>query len=135
MRSTFSDAASILVAALLVVGCGGDGSEPSAPAPVVKETGRGDTPAAAIQGMLALAEAGNWETYVSTYYGEKHKMTDLDAQIPQVAARLVKAGPKLIEMLEGCVGQAPALSEDGSTATYANGFKLHRDNGKWGFHL
>ena len=94
-----------------------------------------DTPAAAIQGMLALAKADKWTAYVATYYGEQHKMDRPDEQIAKVAARLEKAGPQLIEMLTGCVGQMPALSEDGTVATWPNQFMLHKTAGQWGFHL
>ena len=85
--------------------------------------------------MLALAEAGRWEEYVSTYYGEKHKMDNPEEQIQEVAARMEKSAPDLIEVIKGCVGQEPALSEDGNVATFPNSYELYKDNGFWGFHL
>jgi hypothetical protein len=93
------------------------------------------TPADAIKGMLALAEAGKWEEYVRRYYGEKHKMDKPDEQIQEVASRIEKLGPKLIEVLKGCVGQEPALSDDGNVATFPNSYKLYKNKGSWGFHL
>lgn len=114
---------------LLCVACGGEsggGSDASS---------TGGSPAAAIDGMLALAKDGKWAEYVSTYYGEKHKMTKPAEQTQQIAKRLEGVAPKLIETLEACVGQEPTLSEDGTKATYPNGFVLHKDGDSWGFHL
>lgn len=93
------------------------------------------SPETALKGMLAYAEAGEWEAYVSTYYGESHKMTQPKKQTQDLAARLERVGPKLIETLRGCLGQEPKLSDDGNTATYPNAFTLYRDDGAWGFHL
>jgi hypothetical protein len=93
------------------------------------------TPADAIRGMLALAQAGKWEEYVSNYYGEQHKMDKPDEQIPIVAARIEKMGPKLIDVLKGCLGQHPMLCEDGDVATFPNSYKLYKGDGSWGFHL
>lgn len=127
----------LLPMGLVVSGCGCDeGSQGGAAAgAATEEAGTSASPEAAIKGMLAYAEAGDWGAYVSTYYGEAHKMTQPEEQTKDLAARLEKVGPKLIETLKGCLGQEPKLSEDGNTATYPNAFRLYRDDGKWGFHL
>ena len=116
----------LLAACSLTSGCGGEGTESGA-AP--------KGPEAAIESMLALAEAGDWKGYVEQFYGEKQKMTKPQEQTAQIAERLEKHGPKLIEMLKGCVGKQFVLSEDGTVATWPNGLRLHKDGGAWGFHL
>ena len=148
----------IVFAASLACGCSGDTSAPAPPdsgspegvsaesaSPEIgSATAKSDaedsaakagTPADAIRGMLALAAAGKWEEYVREYYGEKYKMDKPDEQIPIVAASIEKVGPKLIEVLKGCVGQEPTLSDDGNVATFPNSYKLYKRDGSWGFHL
>ena len=116
----------LLAVCALTFGCGGEAPEEGAAA---------DTPAAAIQSMLALAEAGDWQGYVTQHYGEQHKLTKPAEQIAQLAGRIQKDGPKLIEMLKGCADKEPVLSADGKVATWPNGFRLHKDGDTWGFHL
>jgi len=127
----------LLLAGLLAGGCGDGKTSSTSQPPAADGPGAhgSDTPSAAVSGMLALAEAGNWEAYVTTYYGEQGKMTKPAEQIPQIAKRVRKIGPQLIEMLRACVDQKPRLNAHGTVATYPNGMKLYRDHGTWGFHL
>ncbi len=85
--------------------------------------------------MLSLAEAGEWKSFVSAHYGEQHKMDKPAEQMPKLVARLEKNGATLISRLKECVGKEPKLSADGTVATWPSGFKLHKKDGKWGFHL
>jgi len=127
----------LLLTGLLASACGGEQGPPDTQPVANKDAGggRAGTPSAAIRGMLALAEAGKWDEYVSTYYGERQKMTKPDEQIPQVAARMKKIGPQLIQMLGECVDKEPRLNAHGTVATYPNQMKLYLDHGAWGFHL
>ncbi len=123
----------LLMAVLLLVGCGHEarstgGSTPPEPPPTA-------SPEGAVKGMLALAEAGKWEEYVTTYYGEQHKMDKPETQVPELAAGLETVGAKLIETLRACAAENPKMAEDGTRAVYSNKFTLHRRDGKWGFHL
>ena len=120
-----------LLAAVLC-GCG---TESTTPAPSGPGTGIAHTPAEAITGMLALAEAGQWEHYVERYYGEQKKMTEPAKQIKQVAKKLEALSAQIIGKLKGCIGIEPTLSEEGTKATYPNGLMLYKGDGIWGFHL
>ena len=122
----------LVALALLAVACGD-----SSPGDTAADDSAtvADSPAEAIKGMLALAKAGNWSEYVATYYGERHKMDKPAEQVPLVAAKLKGVGSKLIQTLEACQDQEPTISADGNKATFPNGFTLHRDAGRWGFHL
>jgi hypothetical protein len=120
----------LLLAVLLVAGCSGEA--PEAGTPDASPTG---SPQAAVKAMLALAEAGRWEEYVTTYYGELHKMDEPETQIPQLAAGLETVGATVVETLRACVAETPIISEDCTQAVYTNKFTLHERDGKWGFHL
>lgn len=118
-----------LIATLFITGCGDKVSDRS------ESNHAADSPAAAMEGMVALAEAGEWEAYVTTYYGEQHKMDKPETQVPKIAAKLKKAGSTLLLALKDCIGKTPTLSEDGTRAEYPNGFPLYKRDGRWGFHL
>ncbi len=151
MNKTTALMASVLTISLMGFGCGG-GGDAAAPTGGYHAKGsdpkdehakgehpkdsaaKADTPTAAIKGMLALAEAGKWEAYVTSYYGEQHKLTKPEEQIKVIAARVEKVGPKLIEVLKACLDQEPKLSDDGNVAEFPK-YKLHKDDGKWGFHM
>lgn len=131
----FFQFALILSAAFVLHACGGEASDEGASDTGASGDATAASPADAIRGMLALAEAGKWEEYVSSYYGEQHKMDDPAAQIPNIAARLEGMSAKVIEALRACVGETPKMADDGTSAVYANKFTLHKRDGKWGFHL
>ena len=126
----------VLLAALLG-SCGGEAPDEGGPATPAAKTAATPTatPEGTIKGMLALAEAGKWKEYVLTYYGERHKMDKPETQVAELAAAMETVGEQLLETLRACAKEAPTLSDDGTRATFSNGFKLHKRDGKWGFHL
>jgi hypothetical protein len=90
--------------------------------------------------MLALAEAGDWATYVDDFYGETHKFRD-DGDRRQLIERYEnKWGELVVGLLRQVVTMEPQVNDDGSQAhfDFGNGqrFTLYREvGGRWKFHL
>jgi len=123
---------------ILLVGCGGEKSDVEIA--LEESAANVGTPEVALNGMLEFAEAGDWENYVDTYYGEKDKFRS-DADRDQVVARFRdKWGSAVVEQL-GAIKNVPAeIIDDGNRASFAtpdgNAFYLYKDgDGNWTFHL
>jgi hypothetical protein len=123
---------SLAAAALCLVGC-----EPEAPeAP--------ETPAQAIQSIIRLFEARDFDSLVRTRYAEISKAENeeqIQALVDRFETRFRDAAAleEAISTYRATLEGAPTLSEDGTVATFqlSRGFvKLSRmPDGKWGFHL
>lgn len=114
---------------IALLGCSGS-AEPKGEASDAAET---------VIAMLEVAEAGNWETYVDTYYGEQDKFRDASDREKLVERFRTQWGPQTIEGLKKAKNVTPTLSEDGQRAIFTldeGQFILHLDSdGNWTFHL
>ena len=125
----FRAVSSLAAAVLCVVGC---------------ESGAPETPAQAIQSIIRLYEARDFDSLIRTRYAEIFKAEN-EAQIQGLVDRFdtrfqdESALEEAISTYRAALQGAPTLSEDGTVATYqlSQGFiKLSRmPDGKWGFHL
>ena len=97
------------------------------------------TPQETVAGLLKLAEAGEWETYVDDYYGEIHKFKGEGDRNALVSRFREDWGVQVIEALRQVRQIDPRLSADGNEAVFELGdgeFTLYKDEtGDWKFNL
>jgi hypothetical protein len=128
------------MAAFVVVltGCGGEKStvEKALETPAIDPA----SPESALQQMIDLAEADDWDTYVDFFYGEKDKFRDESDRDKVVARFRDEWGATVVEQLSTLRDVKPEIIDDGKRASFAlpdgNAFYLYKsDGGKWTFHL
>ena len=100
---------------------------------------RSGSPVETARAMLAAAEAADWETYVTCFYGELHKarsQADVDMLVSQFRDRW---SDEVIKGLRSAVTIEPVMSDDGQRAEFRLDeglFTLYRtQGGLWKFHL
>ncbi len=92
----------------------------------------------ALDDMLALAQAGDWTTYIDRYYGEAHKFQS-PADREQLIQRFqAEWGERVIVALEQATQITPEIEENRAIFKIDGEpiFMLYRtDDGRWTFHL
>lgn len=137
MRIALSVSALLTAAIVFVSGCGPSSADAGADAEVARQS-RMESPAEAVESMLALAREGEWAAYIERYYGEQHKLRGPDDR-DALAAMLASRADQIISALEQVQDITPDIAPGGTTATFSlprgGEFTLHRDSGGWTFHL
>ena len=132
----------VIVFLIQTLGCGSDSETQEQPQDMVAASSTvasdKETAVAAVKKMLALAESGDWDTYVDRYYGETQKFGSPDERRALILRFEQHWGSRVLAALRRASEIKPVIQ--GGKAVFKDGdkevFALQKDkSGRWTFHL